>query len=87
MLELLKQGRHINITWPEQAVLFYAVEEGFFDDVEKNQWSSFETFLLELVRNRYPNVLKKIKDGIFNQEVKKKIQEIAKDFKQEFISD
>lgn len=85
ILELLKQEKHINIAWPEQVILFYAVEEGFFDDIEKEKWGNFETLLLQLTRNHYPNVLKKIGSGIFNKEIKKKIQEIVEDFKKEFL--
>ncbi len=87
VLELLKQDKHTNIEWQEQVVLFYAAEEGFFDDIEKNQWGRFENFLLELMRTGYPDALKKIKNGVFNNEIKKKIKEIITDFKKEFISE
>ena len=86
VLELLKQDKHTNIEWQEQVVLFYAAEEGFFDDIEKNQWGRFENFLLELMRTGYPDTLKKIKGGAFNEGTKKKIKEIIADFKKEFVS-
>jgi len=85
MLELLKQEKHFEVTWPQQVVLFYAVEEGLFDDVEKDNWSHLEKLLLELVKNRYFKVLDRIKSGIFDDKAKKKIREIAGDFKKEFI--
>ena len=85
MLELLKQGKHTNIQWPEQVVLFYIVEQGFFDDIEKKKWSNFEVLLLKLVRSRYRNVLQKIRKGEFDEKIKIKIQEIVKDFRQEFL--
>ncbi len=85
MLELLKQNKHVNIKWPEQVVLFYVVEKGFFDDIDKNKWSTFEILLLELIRNRYFKTLEKIESGTFDNEIKVKIQEIVNDFKQEFL--
>jgi len=85
MLELLKQGKHTDIKWTEQAILFYAVEQGFFDNIKKKKWNNFETLLLELMRNRYIDVLQKIKGGVFDEQIKTKIQEIVKDFKQEFL--
>jgi F-type H+-transporting ATPase subunit alpha len=85
MLELLKQEKHFEVTWPEQVVLFYAVEEGLFDDVGKDDWSHFEKLLLALVKNRYFKVLDMIKSGVFDDEAKKTIREIASDFKKEFI--
>jgi F-type H+-transporting ATPase subunit alpha len=84
MLELLKQEKHTNITWPEQVVLSYAVEQGFFDDIEQKKWSNFEIVLLELIRNRYFNILQKIEQSVFDKKIKTKIQEIVQDFKQEF---
>jgi len=85
LLELLKQDKHTNIKWEEQVVLFYTVEQGFFDDIVKEKWKNFEKLLLELVRNRYADILKIIKNNIFDYKVKTKIQEIVKDFKQEFL--
>jgi F-type H+-transporting ATPase subunit alpha len=85
ILELLKQEKHTNIEWPEQVILFYIVEQGFFDDIEKKKWGNFEILFLELVRNRYSNVLQNIKNGVFDEKIKTKIKEIVKDFKQEFL--
>ena len=85
ILELLKQEKHTNIEWPEQTILFYTVEQGFFDDIEKKKWGNFEMLLLELIRNRYSGMLQKIKSGVFDEKIKIKIQEIVKDFKQEFL--
>ncbi len=85
MLDLLKQGKHTNVTWPEQVVLFYAVEQGYLDDIDESKWSNFEKLLLELIRNRYDEVLKKIYQGSFDKKVEAEIQDIIKDFKQEFL--
>ncbi len=87
ILELLKQEKHTNVEWPQQVILFYAAQQGFFDDIEKKRWSNFERLLLELTRNRYKSVLKKIESGVFDQDVKKKVQKIIQDFKQEFMLD
>lgn len=84
-LELLKQEKHVNISWSEQVILFYAVEQGFFDDMIKEDWNVFEGTLLELVKNRYPSVLDNIEKGNFNKGVKNKIKEIVEDFKKEFL--
>jgi F-type H+-transporting ATPase subunit alpha len=84
-LELLKQKKHTTILWPEQTILFYVVEQGFFDDIKKEKWGIFEGLLLELIRNRYPKVLEEIGKGAFNEKVKNEILEIVNDFKQEFL--
>lgn len=86
-LELLKQEKHTNVSWPEQVVLFYAVGEGFFDDVKKEEWHSFENMLVELMKNRYANVLERIKKEDFTEELKKQIKKIVEDSKKEFLAD
>lgn len=86
LLELLKQVKHTNVTYPEQTVLFYAVENGFFDDISQEQWSEFKIFLLELIQSRYAKVLNSIRSGVFDKKVKKRIEAIVADFKQEFLS-
>ena len=87
MSELMKQDKHVFISAEEQILLFYLVKEGYFDDIEKSKWQQFEKLLLELVKNRYPNILKKIQDGKFTKTVTNKFLEIADDFKKEFSLD
>lgn len=84
MLELLKQTKHTHISWPEQVVLFHMVEEGFFDDVEKEKWQDFERLFLELIRNVHPVILEEIADNAFDDIIKKKIKSIVLEFKREF---
>jgi F-type H+-transporting ATPase subunit alpha len=78
LLELLKQDKHTRVAWEEQVVLLYLVEQGYFDDLARGQWRRFEELLLELVRNRHPDLL----DGI----EKEGIEEVVADFKREFLS-
>jgi len=87
LLELLKQEKHTKVTWEEQAVLFYTVENGYFDDLDKNEWRRFEELFLQLLRNRYPDALTSIKKDGFTDSIKKTIENIVNDFKREFISD
>ncbi|MCA9356869.1 F0F1 ATP synthase subunit alpha [Candidatus Nomurabacteria bacterium] len=86
LLELLKQPKHTNVTYPEQTVLFYAVENGFFDDISQEQWSEFKAYLLKLLESRYIKVLYTIRSGVFDDVVRKDIEVIVNDFKQEFLS-
>ena len=86
LLELLKQEKHTNITWEEQTVLFYTVEEGFFEDLDKSEWRRFEKLFIDLLRNRYFEILSSIKKDGFTGETKEKIKGIVIDFKAEFLS-
>ncbi|PIR43719.1 F0F1 ATP synthase subunit alpha [candidate division WWE3 bacterium CG10_big_fil_rev_8_21_14_0_10_32_10] len=84
--ELLKQDKNTNVTWPEQVVLFYMVENGFFDDLEKEKWGEFEHFLLRLINGRYKQVLISISKEVWDTSTEEQINNIAQDFKQEFLS-
>jgi len=84
LLELLKQEKNTNVAWEEQTVLFYVTEQGYFDDLEKNEWRRFEELFLELLRNRYFETLTSLKKEGFTNEVGKKIEGIVHDFKKEF---
>jgi F-type H+-transporting ATPase subunit alpha len=86
LLDLLRQPKHTKVSFPEQTVLFYAVENGYFDDLDNHQWHEFMTYLLDLLRTRYRAVLKKIEAGTFDAKIKKEIQNIIADFKSEFVS-
>ena len=84
-LQLLTQEKHSNVSWPAQVILFYLVEEGFFDDMGTDKWSEFEKMLLDLLNNKYSDVLDKIEQGIFDKKIKIKLQKILSDFKEEFM--
>ncbi len=84
-LELLKQEKHQNVSWKEQVVLFYAVEEGMLDDLKAEQWVRFKGELLEILRNKYPHILEKIGSGVFDDGVKSQIKDIIEDFKKEIL--
>ena len=85
ILELLKQDLNTKISWPEQVILFYTVENGFFDDLQKEMWYHFQKIFLELIRNRHFKILERIENGFFNMEEKNKIKEIVSEFKEEFL--
>ncbi len=85
ILELLKQYKHTHFLWEQQAVLFYAVQEGLFDDFGKEEWEEIEDLILEVITYQYPKVLKQIKANKFDDKVKKNIKEIIDNLKQEYI--
>jgi len=85
ILELLKQKKHTFVSWPEQVILFYAMEEGFFDDLEKEKWGELEQMVLELIRIRYHYLIDRIRRGRFDAATKKEILKVVEDFKKEFI--
>ena len=86
LLELLKQPKHTNVTFPEQTILFYAVENGYFDELDEDHWANFKFYMLGLLRARYRDVLNTIEGGVFDDAVKAKVELVVSDFKAEFLT-
>lgn len=86
-LELLKQGKHVQVIWEEQVILFYAVGQGYFDEIKKEKWAAVENLLLKFIKARYGDLLIKIRQGKFDHSVKAKIKELVEDFQENFYSE
>ncbi len=86
ILELLEQDEHTNVTWPEQVIIFYSAEQGYFDEINEKELGKADRLLLELIRNHYINVTQEIEKGIFDKNVKKEIKKIIDEFKRMFLS-
>ena len=76
ILEVLKQGKHDLVSWPEQVILFYGVENGFFDDINKEDWEQTEKIILSILRTREGKLLNKIKKAQSINEIKSDIKKI-----------
>lgn len=86
ILELLKQEPRTCVRTEEQVVLFFAVEEGSFDDLDPSEWVRFEQLFLDLLRIRYRDVLQTIRGGTFNEKTKTRLRGIIDDFREEFLT-
>lgn len=84
ILALLRQERLQVIPWEKQAVLFYAVENGFFDDLKEDQWKHFEHLLLDLLETKYHNDMEKIRKGT-TKTISAFVHRAIEDFKKEFL--
>ncbi len=86
ILTALNQEKHTNISWPEQVVLFFMIEQGFFDNIQKEKWKKSENLLLKFIRNSHSAILREISKAEFNEDIKSKIRKIVDEFKQKFVS-
>jgi len=58
--ELMKQPQYAPLSIAEMAVTLYAVNNGYFDDVEVNRVLAFESALQQHVKSTKPDLVKKI---------------------------
>ena len=80
--ELLKQKQFSPLSVAEQAVVLFAVEFGYLDDVELSKIASFETALLDYVNRNYAEFMQELtKTGNYNDEIKDTLKGILDSFK------
>ena len=78
--EVLKQPQYQPLSVAEQVVLMYAVNFGTFDKYEVKQVSEKESKLLEFVNNVKGDLLKKLTDGQWDDEIEKELQVALSEF-------
>lgn len=77
--ELLKQPKHRLYQVEEMVLIFFLLNEGFFDRVPENRVSEEAEDILERVRRRSPDLLERIrKEKVLTKELKEEIREVVK---------
>lgn len=80
--ELMKQRQYSPLTVAEQALVIFAAERGFLEDVELNKVQSFEQALLGYARTQYADLLKQIDEKPdYNDEIVKALSDLVTQFK------
>ncbi|TCP97297.1 F-type H+-transporting ATPase subunit alpha [Cricetibacter osteomyelitidis] len=80
--ELLKQKQYAPLSVAEQAVMLFAVEFGYLEDVELNKIADFETALLDYAKRTNADFMQDLtKAGNYNDEIKDTLKGILDTFK------
>ncbi len=80
--ELMKQNQYAPLSVAEQALVIFAAERGFLEDVELKKIASFESGLLSFAHSKYEEVLKGIDEKPdYNDEIVKTLTDIVSEFK------
>jgi F-type H+/Na+-transporting ATPase subunit alpha len=81
--EVMKQKNYSPLSIGEMAVLLFAVDQGFVDDVALDKVTGFDQELLSFVRHQHADLLAKINvKGDYNDEIAKSLKETLTAFKQ-----
>ena len=81
--ELLKQKQFAPMPVSEQALVLFAAEFGYLDDVELERIGSFESALLAYANSNYADFMKDLaKSGDYNDAIKDQLKAIVENFKQ-----
>ncbi len=80
--EVLKQGQYAPVPLADQVIMFYAVTNGFLDDVELRKVRDFEAAFLRFVKDSHPELIQTIATGAkLSEETEKTLAQAIRDFK------
>jgi F-type H+-transporting ATPase subunit alpha len=80
--EVLKQGQYDPVPLADQIIIFYAVTNGFLDDVEIRKVSAFEDSLLRYMKDSHPALVQTIATGEkLGEETQAALNQAIDDFK------
>ena len=80
--ELLKQKQYAPLSVSEQAIVLFAVEFGYLEDVELAKIGSFESALLDYANREHAEFMQDLnKSGNYNDEIKNTLKGILDSFK------
>jgi len=86
LTEVMKQKQYQPLSVAEMAMILFAVDKGFLDDIALNKIAEFERELLAFMRTNHAEFMDQLnKTGDYNDEIAKTLQKIAETFKATFV--
>jgi F-type H+-transporting ATPase subunit alpha len=80
--EVLKQGQYAPVPLADQVLIFFAVTNGFLDDVELRKVSDFEKGFLRYMKDSHPSLLQTVTTGAkMSDETQEELKQAIRDFK------
>jgi F-type H+-transporting ATPase subunit alpha len=80
--EVLKQGQYAPVPLVDQVMIFYAVTNGFLDDVELRRIESFEESFVRYMKDSHPGLVQTIATGArLDDDTQDALNQAIEDFK------
>lgn len=80
-VEILKQGENAPIPVEKQVAIIYCGTKGLLQHIPTEKVTEFERDFLEMMENRNREVLDRIRDGEWKDDIQKAIEDVANDIK------
>jgi len=81
LLEIFKQQKHELIDVASQSMIYYAVLNGFLDDINLKDIKKFESRFSEFINKSYPEFKEELLKNSWTKEIKEKLEKILQEFK------
>jgi len=76
-VEILKQGLHSSLTVEKQIAILYCGTKGLMKEIPIQKVKEFEAEFLQYIEVKQPDVLQKLREGIFNDEISSALEKLA----------
>jgi len=83
--EILKQPQFAPVKVEEQIAIIFSSTKGLLDQVPLEMLQAFEVDYIRELKDKKSNILKKLKDGIYNEECENALKEVAENVAQNYI--
>lgn len=81
LLEIFKQQKHKLVDGINQSIMYFAVLEGFLDNVELAEVETFEARLYEFINDIHPEFRDELSKKGWTKDIKAKARELLREFK------
>lgn len=82
IMEVLNQPQYEPMDIENQVLIFFALNEGYLEDIETSNISEFEDYLIQYVDTHAPEIKERIrKTGEISDEVEERLKEVIEDAK------
>ena len=83
-VEILKQGQYAPFRVEEQIAIIYCGTKGLLQAVPVKKVKDFEADFLNILRAQHKNVLDQLAKGVFNDDITKELETVAKDLAKKY---
>ncbi len=84
-VEILKQGLHSPVSVEKQVAILYCGTKGLLKDIPLGKIKEFEIDFLQYVEVKQPEVLKKLREGVINDEITSTLERLAGEVMEKYI--
>ncbi len=84
-VELLKQGQYSPLTVEKQIAIIFCGTKGLLTDIPIENIREFENEFLDFIELKHKDILKKLKQGVINEEIEDRLTAIAKEIGERFM--
>ncbi len=85
-VEILKQGQYSPMTVDKQIAIIFCGTRGLLNELEIQQIKKFETDFLYHLENAKPDLLEKLREGQWNEEIIKQLEQSASEILKSFVT-